>query len=261
MSFALPIIFAALVIWLCWQRVLKHKHRLEALPKQDRRLVELMQMGEAAMKNWDANAQKEIIKSIGELGTGASVPFIADWLSTKSLSNSWSDLLEGIVEGAKHAEPEWKDGVFRVLEHGLADPLTPNLFRGWPFVSWPSAMMAVDPERALKIFADRKLLMLGTPGFSATVTAINESLSDVPADIAARWLPDEMPDLSEHAIGEQYLLMLQAHAEHDLPEAKRRLWELVNSGGHFEAEAARLLLKTEGLPDPAWTLEDRKSVV
>ncbi len=216
-----------------------------------------MQMGATAMKKGDTDAQKEIIKSIGELGTGASVPFIADWLSNRSLSMSWPDLLKGIVEGAKHAEPEWKNGVFRILEQGLADPSTPNLFRGWPFVSWPTAMMAVDPERALRAFADQKLLVLGSPGFSATVTAINESSSVVPADIAAHWLPAAMPDLSDHVIGEQYLLMLRAHAEHDLPEAKRRLWELMNSGAHYAAGAAQLLLKAEALPDPVWTLDSR----
>lgn len=257
MSFALCTVLAALGIWLWWLLARKHRHRLEALPKQDRRLVELMQMGETAMKNGDAVAQKEIIKSIGELGTGASVPFIADWLSTTSLSISWPDLLKGIVEVAKHAEPQWKDGVFRILEKGLADPSTPNLFCSWPFVSRPAAMMAVDPDRALKAFADRKLLELGSPGFSATVTAINESPFVVPADIAAHWLPAAIPDLSDHVILEQYLLMLRAHAEHDLSEAKRRLWELINSGEHYAAGAAQLLLKAEALPDPVWTLDSR----
>lgn len=231
---------------------------MEALPEKDRSLVELMRRGATAMKQGDAEAQGEVLRAIGELGTGASVAFIADWLSTRSVSLTWPDLLKGIVEGAENAEPQWKDGVFRALEQGLADPSTPNLFHGWPFVSWPAAMMAVDGERAVKAFAERELLVLGAPGFSAAVAAINDSASVVvPADIAAHWLPATTPDLKQQGVGDEYLLMLRAHAEHDLPEAQRRLWEVVNEGGKLGEEAALLLLKVEGLPDPVWRLDSR----
>jgi hypothetical protein len=243
-------------VW--WWRVWNERRRLEALPEKDRRLVELMQRGATAMKRGDTEAQGEVLKAIGELGTGASVAFIADWLSNKSVSLTWPDLLKGIVEGAENAEPQWKDGVFRALEQGLTDPSTPNLFHSWPFVSWPAAMMAVDAERAVKAFAERKLLVLGEPGFSAAVSAINDSASVVvPADIAAHWLPATMPDLKQQGVGDEYLLMLRAHAEHDLPEAKRRMWEVVNEGGKLGEEAALLLLKVEGLPDPVWKLDSR----
>jgi hypothetical protein len=250
-------IFVVVFVGGVWWGVWSERRRLEALPEKERRLVELMKRGAIAMRRGDTEAQGEVLKAIGELGTGASMPFIADWLANSSLSMTWSDLLEGIVEGAKDAEPEWKDGVFRALEKGLNDPSTPNRFSTWPLVSWPAVMVEVDPERAVKAFAERKLLVLGAPGFSAVVTAINESESAVvPADVAAHWLPATMPDLNQHGMGEQYLLMLRAHAEHDLPEARRRLWELVN-GGTLAAEAAKLLLRAEGLPDPVWKLGSR----
>ena len=256
MVFALCIFLVVLGGW-WWWRAQNERRKLEVLPEKDRRLVELMQRGEAAMKRGDPEAQGEVLKGIGELGTGASVPFIADLLANWSLRLMWTDLLEGIVEGAKDAEPEWRDGVFRALEKGLDDPSTPNRFCSWPLVSWPAVMVAVDPERAVKAFAERKLLVLGAPGFSAAVSAINESESAVvPADVAAHWLPAGMPDLSKDGMGEQYLLMLRAHAEHDLPEAQRRLWEMVN-GGTLAAEAAKLLLRVEGLPDPVWKLGSR----
>lgn len=256
MVFALCFFLAVLGGW-WWWRVRNERRRLEALPEKDRRLVELMQRGGTAMKRGDTAAQGEVLKGIGALGTGASVPFIADLLANTSLSETWPDLLKGIVEGAKDAEPEWKEGVFRVLEKGLDDPSTPNRFCRWPLVSWPAVMVAVNPERAVKVFAERKLLVLGAPGFSAAVSAINESASAVvPADIAAHWLPATMPDLTQQGVGEQYLLMVRAHAEHDLPEAQRRLWEMVN-GGTLAADAAQLLLRAEGLPDPVWKLDSR----
>lgn len=258
MVFALCIFVAVLGGGVWWWRAWNERRRLEALPEKDRNLVELMRRGATAMKNGDAEAQSEVLRAIGELGTGASVAFIADWLSNKSVSLTWPDLLKGIVEGAENAEPQWKDGVFRALEQGLEDPSTPNLFHGWPFVSWPAAMMAVDAERAVKAFAERELLVLGAPGFSAAVAAINDSASVVvPADIAAHWLPATMPDLKQQGVGDEYLLMLRAHAEHDLPEAQRRLWEVVNEGGKLGEEAALLLLKVEGLPDPVWRLDSR----
>ncbi|WP_395738354.1 hypothetical protein [Prosthecobacter sp.] len=230
---------------------------MAALTPEDGELVKLLTRAAAAMKKGDSEAQSEVLKAVGALGTGASVPFIADWLSTRSLSVLWPDLLEGILEGAEHADEKWREGVFRVLEKGLANPATPDRFRGWPGVSWPAVMMAVDEKRALQVFAKQGLLVLGAEGFAAAVDAINVSpTAVVPAEIAAQWLPRGLPDLSKKGMGEQYLLMLRAHAEHDLPETQRRLWELVERG-EMALDAAKLLLKAEGLPDPVWKLSSR----
>lgn len=230
---------------------------MAALTPEDGELVKLLMRAAAAMKKGDTEEPSEVFKAVGALGTGASVPFIADWLSTRRLSAFWPNVLEGIVQGAEHADAKWREGVFRVLEKGLANPATPDRFRGWPGVSWPAVLIAVDEKRAPQVFAKQGLLVLGAEGFAAAVDAINDSTSAVvPAEVAAHWLPRTMADLNKNGMGKQYLLMLRAHAKHDLPEAQRRLWELVEKG-EMALEAAQVLLKAEGLPDPVWKLGSR----
>ena len=249
-------IFFAVLGGCWWWRAQIERRRLEALPEKDRRLVELMQRCAIAMKKGDTKTQSEVLKSVGELGTAASVPFIADLLSNKRLSGSWADLLEGIVAGGKYAESGWRDGVFRIFEKQLNELSPTNRLSSWPLFSVLTMMMKLDPERALQVFVDQKLLMLGVPGFSNALVAINDSAFEVPVEVVAHWLPATIPDLSTDEMAVQYLLMLRAHGEHDLPEAQRRLWEMVN-GGTLASDAAQLLLKAEGLPDPAWKLDSR----
>ncbi len=255
MVFALCIFLVVLGGW-WWWRAQNERRKLEALPEKERRLVELMKRGAIAMKRGDTEAQGDVLKAIGELGTGASVPFIADWLANTSLSMTWPDLLEGIREGVKHAEPAWKEGVFRIFEKQLNELSPTNRLSSWPLFSVLTMMMTLDPERALQVFVDQRLLVLGAPGFSDAVNAINDSAFAVPADVAAHWLPATIPDLSTDEMAVPYLLMLRAHGEHDLPEAQRRLWEMVNEG-KLASDAAQLLLKAEGLPDPVWKLDSR----
>lgn len=230
---------------------------LRSMPKHQR-FPGLMKLGLAAIRQDDHQLQKDVIRAIGELGTDDSVPFIEDWLANKSLDVTWQDLLKGISLGIEEAEPQWKDRVFRALENGLDDLSNTYFFAAWPFVSWPAAMVAIDPVRSIRAFVERGVLIPGVPGFAAVVTAINASSeATVPAEVAAIWLPTSRPSLNDRIAVEQYLLQLEAHAEHDLPETKRRLWELVDGGSNFSQQSAALLLRTERLPDPVWTLDTR----
>ena len=230
---------------------------LSSLPKRQQ-LTGLMKLGMEANRRGEHQLQKDVVQVIGELGTDESVPIIEDWLATKSLQMSWPDLVKGISQGAVEAEPLWKDRVFGALEKGLDDNSNSYRFSAWPYVSWPLAMVAIDPERSIRAFVKRKMLIPGAPGFAAAVTAINSSSEAIlPAEIAATWLPVSMPSLSDRSATEQYLLQLRAHAEHDLPEAKRRLWEMVECRCCCAEEAAALLLRAERLPDPVWALDSR----
>lgn len=241
---------------------LRHKADLElaslaVMPKKQR-FVGLMQLGVLAMRQNDHRLQKAVLRAIGELGTDESVQVIEDWLANQSLAMTWSDLVEGISEGANEAEPIWKDRVFKALEKDLDNSSNTHVFAAWPFVSWPAAMIAIDPDRAVQVFVERKMLIPGAQGFVAALTAINGSSSaKVPAEVAASWLPGCLPNLKDRIAVEQYLLQLKAHAEFDLPETKRRLWEVVEGGGYFAQEAATLLLRIERLPDPVWALDSR----
>jgi|GEM_PF-3612473 len=222
---------------------------LKAFPKEASQM-ELMNRGLRAVKQDDSPALKDVLQHMGELGNCASAPFVTAWLSNRILSMWWSNVLRGIAERYGPGEPGWRDEVFRVLEQGLADPSTPNLFLEWPDISWPKTLMSIDSERALRAFIKLKLLVPNTKGFSATVTAIVESSSVVPAEIADNWLPVAMPDLTDQAAGEQYLLMLRAHAKYDLSETSRRLLEVMGAGEQFRNEAAILLFKAELSADP-----------
>ncbi len=231
--------------------------RLGQLPTSQR-FADLAKLGQEAMRLGDVRAADEVLEMIGALGTDDSARFIADWLDNRTLEMTWPSLLKGILRGAEEAQAHWKGVVFRALEGCLDISGNTHLFSAWPFVSWPSAMVAISPHGAVDAFAKRGLLSPGALGFATALTAINESPhAVVPAEIAATWLPPRMPDSGDASAMEEYLLQLKAHAHHDLAETKRRLWEMVESGGCCVQEAASSLLRIERLPDPVWKLDTR----
>jgi hypothetical protein len=230
---------------------------LTTLPKHER-LVALLHLGQRALRQKDFNLQCNVLQAIGELGTDESVSFIEDWLGSSSQEQTWAALVKGVATGSSGAEPLWKDRVFCALEAGLDDDSNTWRYRSWPWVSWPAAMIEIDPNRAVAVFRDRQMFRIEAPGFAAVIEAINQSsIALIPPEVTKTWLPAVMPSIGDLQTMENYLRQLQAHAEYDLTESKRRLWEMVEISSAYSMEAAAMLARIEGLPDPVWKLDSR----
>jgi hypothetical protein len=237
-----------------------NEHALEkvlTLPKSTQ-FHELLLLAREATRRHDFAFQHKVLKAIGELGNDDSVEFIVDWLGHSSQQASWPALVQGISEAADNPSSMWRERVFDALKEGLSDDTNSCRFAAWPGVSWPAAMMNVDYRRSIGEFQASNLFDFNAPGFEAVLEAINQSPDAViPPEVAHSWLPASMPSCENMKAMDNYLLQLRTHVEYDTPEAKRRLWEVVERCPSHAQQAAGLIARLEGLPEPVWQLDSR----